>query len=303
MRLKVVWTIIVHLAIFRIGVHGQEYVRSLEQLTFEETVDYYPDWSADGKHILYAARGQTSFLYMVPSCGGEPERLTTTPSGHPRWSPDGRYITFDDYDTGNIQMMSASLGTQRITLPEMIPSQRTRHSSWSPDNKILAYYADGDICTVNLSTGDNRRIYHNSGFSARPFCWSADGLGLLIDVRNNTNSDSQIWHVSSDGKTMKQIADTIGSESTPDLSPDGSMVIFTSTASGNQDIWIMSIDNGIKIQLTMDTARDMTPRMSPDGRKIAFSSERGGNRNIWIMELDVSAIEGKLEINKTRESQ
>ena len=112
MKFKVVWTIIVHLAILRIGVHGQEYVRSLEQLTFEETVDYYPDWSPDGTRIAFESNRDGNWeIYVMNHDGSDVQRLTDDPGNDlmPAWSPDGSLLAFQTDRDGNweIYLMSA----------------------------------------------------------------------------------------------------------------------------------------------------------------------------------------------------
>ncbi len=301
MKKRIIWMIFILISIFKTDSFCQEYIKSIIQLTFESSIDYFPSWSPDGKNILYAARETESYIYKKPSCGGDAVCVTKVPSGHPQWSPDGQYISFDNYETRSIQIISSSGGIPAPIIPKITSSKRNRHSCWSPDGENIAFYADGDICVVNLSSGIFGTIYHKDGYEARPFCWSSDGSGLLIDVRNNVKSESDIWFISSDGRTTQQVTDYHGNETTPDFSPDSSMIVFTSNLSGNQDIWVLSTNSKIKLQLTKDVARDMTPRWSPDGKKISFASERSGNRNIWIMELDIAALKRELGIKKTNE--
>ncbi|MBI1357849.1 MAG: hypothetical protein GC160_26225 [Acidobacteria bacterium] len=57
-----------------------------------------PQWSHDGKRVLYAShRGsQHVNLYVLPVAGGEPYQLTFGRYDHfdPRWSPDGEWIAY-----------------------------------------------------------------------------------------------------------------------------------------------------------------------------------------------------------------
>jgi len=54
-------------------------------------------WSPDGKSIAYiSTQSGNSELWIVPSNGGIPERITstTTTKRQPRWSKDGKWIAY-----------------------------------------------------------------------------------------------------------------------------------------------------------------------------------------------------------------
>ncbi len=45
MKGKIIWLIFIILSIVNTGLFSDEYVRSIKQLTFEDSIDYYPYWS------------------------------------------------------------------------------------------------------------------------------------------------------------------------------------------------------------------------------------------------------------------
>lgn len=65
--------------------------------------------------------------------------------------------------------------------------------------------------------------------------------------------------------------------STPALSGDGSMVVF----SWRRDIWTASTDGGTIRRVTHHPAMDVAPEFSPDGTEIAFSSDRSGSMQVY----------------------
>ena len=77
--------------------------------------------------------------------------------------------------------------------------------------------------------------------------------------------------------------------SDPQISPDGSSVIFVVTEPlkaenrTDSDIWIVSTIGGEARKLTNSTKQDRHPRWSPDGQWIAFESNRDGSFQVWIM--------------------
>ena len=80
----------------------------LRELRYEETTwKARPDWSRDGKRVVYSsyAGGQWHQLWLMTADGGDVFPLTygDFDATAPRWSPDGRriaYISNEDGDTG-----------------------------------------------------------------------------------------------------------------------------------------------------------------------------------------------------------
>jgi Tol biopolymer transport system component len=77
---------------------------------------------------------------------------------------------------------------------------------------------------------------------------------------------------------------------TPDVSPDGAWVAFTSL-NPQEDIFVSRLDGTGLRQLTNHVAVDRAPRWSPDGQRIAFHSNRNGRFNIWSIHPDGSSLE------------
>lgn len=67
----------------------------------------------------------------------------------------------------------------------------------------------------------------------------------------------------------------------PDWSPDGESIVFTSNRSGQSNIYKMDI-NGEEVQQLTNEATNYSPSWSPDGQWIAFSSRRDGDLFSWI---------------------
>ena len=67
-----------------------------------------PQWSPDGKRMVYASHlgGQYTELFVLPTTGGEPYKLTFGQHDHflPRWSPDGEWIAYISNEEGLPQL-------------------------------------------------------------------------------------------------------------------------------------------------------------------------------------------------------
>jgi hypothetical protein len=270
----------------------------LTQLTFSDsTQDGYPCWSPDGKTIIYSSgTSSTCHTMKIPSGGGTPERVTGTFAQHARWSPAGDYIAFDG-DSGTSMKIISSRGSAPIRIdPDTIPITMGGMPCWSPDGRKIAFRSMSTIYTMDLERGSLSRLYRPEGKNAVPFDWSPDGSRILFDVRDTADSSrSDIWEVPLNG-LPRQITFLPGRQVKPAISPDGTLIVFTSDHGGNTDLWIMPAAGGEPVQLTFfdgngeNPGSDVQASWSPDGRSIAFSSTRNERWAIWRMDLDLDAI-------------
>ena len=79
-------------------------------------------------------------------------------------------------------------------------------------------------------------------------------------------------------------------DTSPSLSPDGKMVVFTSNRNGNYDLYVANTDLTGLIRLTDHPADDRDPAWSPDGTRIAFRSRRDGNNEIYVLDLATRVV-------------
>jgi tricorn protease len=135
--------------LYRVPVNGGEAVR----LTSHAGYEMFPRFSPDGQTIAFTGQydGNTE-VYTVPSTGGEPLRVTYTPTNSrddigdrmgPNnivmgWHPDGRQIVYRNrissgFD-GKLYLADKDGGLSRV-----IPLPEGGFCSYSPDGKQLAY--------------------------------------------------------------------------------------------------------------------------------------------------------------------
>ncbi|HQR45811.1 MAG TPA: protein kinase [Thermoanaerobaculia bacterium] len=79
----------------------------------------------------------------------------------------------------------------------------------------------------------------------------------------------------------RQLTSAPGWEAEPALSPDGTLVAYSSNASGNPEIWVVDADGGEPLRLTNGPGLNRRPVWLPNGREIAFTSEREGVSSVW----------------------
>jgi Tol biopolymer transport system component len=105
-------------------------------------------FSPDGSQIAYEQRADgTSSIFLVPSAGGEPVRLTDGGAGQdvqPRWSPDGRTIAFSRINgvcqvesCGEAVYVVPATGGEPRLLYQGAMFDRLVHAGWSPRGEML----------------------------------------------------------------------------------------------------------------------------------------------------------------------
>lgn len=130
----------------------------------------YPDWSPDGRWLVYAAppgSAGTYDLWIVAAEGGEPRQLTSTPGTEfvPAWSPDGSSIAY--------QAQDEERWTVRVIRPDGTGDREVSVGEgsgpfWSP-NGLLAWEGPGGWSVARPDGSDAIPL----GGSGRLASWAA----------------------------------------------------------------------------------------------------------------------------------
>jgi tricorn protease len=166
---------------------------------------YAPHYSPDGQWIAYSASyaGNTD-VYVIPSAGGQPRRLTWHPGRDEAngWSPDGRRILF-----ASPRAVANNRSNQLYDVPlaggfeRRIMEAVAWEAAWSPDGTRLAYrpyrtayelnsgwrqYRGGTttpIWILNPATGALEQVPHENATDRAP-AWAGEEV-IFISDRND----------------------------------------------------------------------------------------------------------------------
>jgi TolB protein len=86
--------------------------------------------------------------------------------------------------------------------------------------------------------------------------------------------DFDIFVADLEGNITKQLTTNPGYDAEATLSPDGSMIVFTSTRSGDLELWTMNVDGTNLNQVTTGLGYDGGAFFSPDGKQLVFRASR-----------------------------
>ena len=93
-----------------------------------------------------------------------------------------------------------------------------------------------------------------------------------------------------DGANQRRITINRTMNLTPNWSPDGRSIAYTSYRTGVPDILISNIYVGTMESPTKGVGHNYLPVFSPDGTRIAFMSNRDGNPEIYVINRDGSNL-------------
>jgi len=115
-----------------------------------------------------------------------------------------------------------------------------------------------------------------------------DGRRVVFTLSDN--GGQQIASVNMQGKELKRLTESAGTNTSPAFSPDGKQIAFASSRDGDFEIYVMDADGSHVKRLTKSRGMDIRPAWSPDGNRIAFTSNRDGNYEIYVMNADGSGV-------------
>ncbi|MGB0386588.1 MAG: thioredoxin domain-containing protein [Ardenticatenaceae bacterium] len=99
----------------------------------------------------------------------------------------------------------------------------------------------------------------------------------------------QSFVINPDGSGLKSMSEEFGEGYFPNLSPDGTRILFMANTAVDPDIFVVDVATSEAKNITNQPGFDSQPIWSPDGEQIAFVTDRdGGNVDLWLMNADGS---------------
>ena len=95
-----------------------------------------------------------------------------------------------------------------------------------------------------------------------------------------------LWKVASSGGDAFRLTAMDGNETSPNVSPDGKWLAFSSNQYGNNDVYVMPISGGSITQLTFHDSGDNVSSWSWDSSKIYFVSGRYNALTTYSIDLN-----------------
>jgi TolB protein len=136
-----------------------------------------------------------------------------------------------------------------------------------------------------------RQIAHRFGDEILYRLWGVRGIFTSkIAFSSDRTGTREVWLMDYDGFNQKQITISKQWNLSPDLSPDGKKVVYTTyriaTEGSGQILVVYSIYDAKKYTFHARGSLNSAPAWSPDGSRIAFTSNVNGNAEIYVADAD-----------------
>ncbi len=219
-------------------------------------------------------------------------------------SPDGRYISYTDWDTGNLAVYEISTKKKWPLTDKKNWEDNSwpENSRWSPDGKKIAYSwwdNDGknDLRIIGLD-GSKPRILTDPYPWIILSDWSPDGKHILAVIYKKEESDCRVSLISVADGSIKTLKKRKWSDGKMRFSPDGKYIAFNflSIEGSDSDIYLLTIDGETEVPLVKHPANDRFLGWTPNGKYLLFASDRTGTFDAWILPVSEGRPNGEPEI-------
>ncbi len=262
-----------------------------------------PRISPDGERIVYVRNSMDVMtdrtrgrLWSLDIDGGNHRPLTSgdVGEGSPRWSPDGTRLLYVAGDEGTPQLWVRYMDTGQVARLTQL-TQAPDGLSWSPDGQRIAFtmpVPEEQEPFVKPPAKPDGATWADPPRVITKMLYRNDGSGFREDAYR------QIFLLSAEGGTPRQITDGPYDHGAPIWTPDGTQLIFSANRREDRDdqprnseLYAVPAAGGATRQLTDRYGPDNSPAISRDGKWLAWTGfndrHQGYQRNrLYIMKLD-----------------
>ncbi len=232
------------------------------QITDGAEYDYQPDWSPDGKSVVYVSYQKDAMeLWLLDLESGKTDALTSggAVNVEPRWSPDGKKIVWTSTEYNKrFHIFAADVVSGEL-------KNKVRLTGETKSSLPRYYYSVYDM-EINPT-------------------WTRDGKEILfVSNRGHIHGTGGFWRMKAEpGAEAREIHyEETNWKARPEFSPDGSRMVYSSYL-GRQwhNLWVMPARGGDAFPISYGDWDETNVRWSPNGKRLAAISNQSGTLQIF----------------------
>jgi TolB protein len=267
-----------------------------------EGVAWQPDWSPDGKRIVYVERGESyTDVMLADARGNHLDQLTfngsryqlqsheriydTMWSFYPTWSPDGTHIAMA--------------------------------SQYGPPFGSPAVEYNLSLFMLSLDSGNRLQLYADSNAQCGHIAYMPTGPSTTSEPRfvafthasMRPEGYQQIYRFDLNSETSEPFPGVPPHSYDPAFYPDGRWLAFAArnTENSTTDIWVLptttTSDSAAAPQRLTSLGKARAPVFSPDGTMLAFLAipPRQAGFDLWVADLSIDSTTGMIKASEPRQ--
>ena len=245
-----------------------------------------PNISPDNQRMVFTINGGAPGLSIVVSnADGSGQRAIVDFSERrrvccARWTPDSRYIVFEDRTHGRVDLWAAQVEAgflQRVHPPVQLTNGPLSYQGPKPSTDGKQIFAIGTKPRgelVRYDINSKQFVPILSGISAFNPTFSSDGKWVAY----TSYPDQTLWRSRADGTDRLQLTDPPVKVHFSCISPDGTQVAY-GTSMG--EIRVISMDGGSPRSIAEKYS--WHPSWSPDGTRVIFADYADPRRTKFLI--------------------
>lgn len=234
---------------------------------------------------LFDSERNTYDIYIADAVNGGNRELIQANASQPALNGDGTELAYRSWQPDNRGLFARSLGSEEAW--QFDPFFESARPQFSPVDGSLMYHSrtGGETPAIyRVINGEGLVMRRDGGpIQGHSAKWSPDAQQFVYNSCIGGKCGIILSNIHGTAPTL--LTDD-PSDTAPEISPDGSTVVFMSNRSGDWEIYRVDMDGQNLTALTADDASDGLPTWSPDGEKIAYVANRDGRWAIWDMDPD-----------------
>jgi serine/threonine-protein kinase len=241
----------------------------------------YFDFSRDGTFVhLSGTVGNNQVIYSVDSKGElSPLRSEAGQYYHPRFSPDGKRLTFAMTTGGGMDIWIQDLERGRAERRSLLPGV-SWWPLWSPDGARIVFCTGsgrgGGIYWIRADGSGEAKPLADEKIQGIPRSFLPDGSRLAFNRTNGTSGATEIWTVPLEGDSehprlgeASRFVDAATPLPEAQFSPDGRWMAYVSAELGTAEVFVQPFP-GPGGRWQVSTGGGRFPVWSRNGRDLLF---------------------------------